>query len=638
MVNDNCGDCGLAHHLHIREDGIYGCPRDASISGSLCNRCHEPTRIHTDHNRVKNACSGRYASTLQDTFSEYANSSVRSESPDPLLLAPEKQISQRCHLASRRSSQPESVVIPSRRSSRLENRRRSRGVEPYAHAQARRSSLRMAEDPVRRSCSRRVSLQDSMPTSNRSYENEAVFPAQNHPPRRKSLQPYVLDRMVPAEYMDPIEGFRPFTEIDPGQLPGPVTIREPMRDLAKPPFEFVWKPSVVLPAVGGIRVRVGQFERHFAEDSTPFASSSTVHETENETNTSMSDSDEDYFTVKDRSSSSTPEHHSSSHGRPSAAHMASPPSLPGPSQAALPLQQQTLAGGSGDMYSRSVGNGFPQFEALAQHYAAVHDQERRLAPLQIQPLPCHATEPTPSTSALASRPFHHPESPGSSCQQQIPRDGAPLQYPFTPTPTPTAPRPPQIDEESHAVAKPRRRSTMPGTLPDATITDYCRSESTPSLPDRAQTEPAVDADEDWAAREPWEYVHRVLTTATRPLVMFLKTPTGDLPAVALGALGADLHLQTMLIDNEHWLLIGPRDVNLYAFGVRFQSRARTRDKFVFRLGNLNWGADVNEIEDEVCRAAMEGSNRGRGMPAMLPAQFMAGAMGGLVVWYALSLM
>jgi hypothetical protein len=28
---------------------------------------------------------------------------------------------------------------------------------------------------------------------------------------------------------------------------------------------------------------------------------------------------------------------------------------------------------------------------------------------------------------------------------------------------------------------------MPGTLPDATITDY-RSESTPSVPNRAQTE------------------------------------------------------------------------------------------------------------------------------------------------------
>jgi hypothetical protein len=592
-------------------------------------------RLHTDPNSVTNVCPGRYVSTLQDTFSEYANTSVRSESPDPLLLAPEKQLSQQCYLALRRSSQPQGAVVPMRRSSRLENRLRT---EPYAHAQARRSSLRMAEDAIRHSRPRRVSLQDCMPSSCRSYENEAVFPAQTHPPQRKSLQPYVLDRMVPAEDMDPIEGFRPFTEIDPGQLTGPATIREPMRDLAKPPFEFVWNPSVVVPAVGGIRVRVGHFERrgHSAGDTTLFASSSTDNEDGNE---SISDS-EDYFTVKEWSSSSTPEHHSSGHGRPSVdtfPYMASSASPPNPSQTALPLQQQrTLAGGSEDTYSRPAGNGFPQFEALAQHYAAVQDQERQLAPLQIQTPPCQATEPTPFSSAPASRPFQHPEGPGSICQQQKPRDVAPFQYPLTPTPTPTAPRPSQ-NEESHAVAKPRRRSTMPGTLPDATIADY-RSESVPSVPDRAQTELAVDADEDWAAREPWEYVHRVLTTATRPLVMFLKTPTGDLPAVALGALGADLHLQTMLIDNEHWLLIGPRYVNLYEFGVKFQKRARTNDKFVFRLGNLNWGADVNEIEDEVCRAAMEGSGRGRGMPAMLPAQFMAGAMGGFVVWYALSLM
>jgi hypothetical protein len=187
---------------------------------------------------------------------------------------------------------------------------------------------------------------------------------------------------------------------------------------------------------------------------------------------------------------------------------------------------------------------------------------------------------------------------------------------------------------------------MPGTLPDATITDTdsyrSKSESsTPglSVPDRAQTEPAVDEEEDWAAREPWGYVHRVLTTCTRPLVMFLKTPTADIPAAALGALGAELNLQTMLVDNEHWLLIGPRDVNLFEFGVRFQKRARSRDKFVFRLGNLNWGAKVDQIEDEVCKAAMESSWRGMGMrPATLPAQFMAGAMGGFVVWYALSLM
>jgi hypothetical protein len=120
--------------------------------------------------------------------------------------------------------------------------------------------------------------------------------------------------------------------------------------------------------------------------------------------------------------------------------------------------------------------------------------------------------------------------------------------------------------------------------------------------------------------------------------MFLKTPTADIPTAALGALSAELSLQTMVIDNGHWLLIGPRDVNLLEFGVRFQKRARSRDKFVFRLGNLSWGANVDLIEDEVCKAAMESSWRGMGMPAMLPAQFMAGAMGGFVVWYALSLM
>jgi hypothetical protein len=178
---------------------------------------------------------------------------------------------------------------------------------------------------------------------------------------------------------------------------------------------------------------------------------------------------------------------------------------------------------------------------------------------------------------------------------------------------------------------------MPGTLQGAALSD-CPSALAPSTPLRPETELAVDDVEDWATREPWEYIHRVLTSSTRPLVVFLKTPTGDIPAAAQAALGADLHLQKMLIDNEHWLLIGPRDMDLYEFGVRFQTRATTQDKFVFRFGNLNWGADVNQIEDEVCRAVMECSRRSKGAPAALPAQFMAGAMGGFVVWYALSLM
>jgi hypothetical protein len=159
---------------------------------------------------------------------------------------------------------------------------------------------------------------------------------------------------------------------------------------------------------------------------------------------------------------------------------------------------------------------------------------------------------------------------------------------------------------------------------------------TPNTPKRAETELVVDEVEDRATREPWEYVHRVLTSSTNPLVMFLKASTGDIPAAAQGALGADLHLQMMLIDNEHWLLIGPRDRKLYEYGVKFQRRGATADKFVFRLGNLNWGADVDQIEDEVCKAAMESSMLGA--PAALPAQFMPGIMGGLVVWYALSLM
>src|SRR6266852_890667 len=189
MADDTCSDCGLAHYLHVREDGIYGCQAGTSISpGPLCHRCHEPMRSHFSPDGVSIVCPGRYVSTMQDTFSQYADSSVRprSESPDPLLLAPDKQLSQQYYSALRRSTPMQSVdsaVVPLRRSSRLETRRRSR-AEPYAQARARRSSLRMADVPIRKSRSHRVSMQDNKQISDCSYENESVFPAQHHPPPR----------------------------------------------------------------------------------------------------------------------------------------------------------------------------------------------------------------------------------------------------------------------------------------------------------------------------------------------------------------------------------------------------------------------------------------------------------------------
>ncbi|KAH9965845.1 hypothetical protein BC827DRAFT_772004 [Russula dissimulans] len=674
MTDDNCSDCGLAHLLHIREDGIYECPPTMSVSGG--DR-HEPMSLHVDSNGTM-ACPGRYVSTVQDGFSEYADSSMRSDSPDPLLLAPDKQLPQRHYLTMRRSAQPEGTVVPMRRSAHLENRRRTRqNTEPYAQAEAyrqarrRRSSLRMAEDPVpvRRSRPRRVSSQDCQ---SRRCENAAVFPARQardsredhdyYPPRRKSLQPHVLKRMVPVEDMEPIEGFRPFTELDSGQSPVPVTIREPMRELVRPPFEFVWKPSVVVPAVGGMRVRVGQFERRGPlGHSTPFPSSNVADTHEDETG-SQSSGSEGYFTARDWSSSSTSEHNPWDHGGPSIntfLQTAIPPLKPhyppqpefiqGSSRSMPPLQQvqQSLVDGPRDTYPPSVGHEFPQFEALAQHYAAV---QNRIAPLPRVPPLHHAMGSAPSASTFASCSLHHPKAVAPPCPQQSSSNVTSTRDHFTPTPTPmpmpTTPQPSQ-NPQSHTVPKAPRRSSMPCTLPGFTLTTSTptdgQSESPQSIPDRGETEAAVDAIEDWATREPWEYVHHVLTSSTCPLVMFLKTPTGDIPAAALGALGADLRLQKMLVDNEHWLLVGPppdRDdvVDLYEFAVRFQTRAGSPDRFVFRFGNLNWGADVNQIEDEVFKAAMERSRRGRGVPATLPAQFMAGAVGGFVVWYALSLM
>jgi len=414
--------------------------------------------------------------------------------------------------------------------------------------------------------------------------------------------------MVPVEDMEDIEGFQPFTELEPEQQMEPVTLREPMRDSSKCPFQYVWKPSVTFPEVGGMRVRMGQFERagHCTDGATSLAWPGTSDCNESSSSSSGS---EGYFTAQDWTPDFTPDRSNIDVYMHSANLLPSQPQfefIQGSSKSVLPLQTWN-GGGPRDTYPPFIANEdveFPQFDALAQHCAAVHESNMLATPSVPAPIdpkfPKGLTTPPPHQATLD---ITAPQDSSAVPDRHIPRP------------------------------------IMPGTLPGTRIKDYCSgTESTPpSMLDR-MTEAEVDPYEDWATREPWEYVHRVLTSSTYPLVMFLKTPTVDIPAAAFGVLSADLHLQNMLIDNEHWLLIGPRDMDLHEFGVRFQTRSRTREKFVFQFGNLNWGANVNQIEDEVCKATIESYTRGRGMPAMLPAQFMAGAVGGLVVWYALSLM
>ena len=601
MIGDDCSDCGLPHHVHFREDGLYGCPVDTPISYPTNGAHQEPTGIHSNSYHATVTCPNAH-----DTSNERV---ARSESPDPLLLAPDKQLPQRYSSTQRRSIHFVDAPAPLRRSFRLENRHRVREVAgPYSQSQVRRSSLKTSRDTFRRSCPRRASLQDSRRPSGRSCGNEE----QNRPPerfRRASLQPHVLEHIVPVEDMEVIEGFQPFTELEPEQHMEPVTLREPMKKPQQTAFHFVWKPSITFPEVGGMRVRVGQFERmgHRTEDAMPLAWPCT---SDGNDSSSSGSSSEGYFTAQDWTPSFTPHQPSTDVYM----HCADPlPSQPQPdfiqgSSKPVPPPQTWAGCGTCPPFVAKQDVDFPQLGPLAQHYAAVHEMSMPVTPPA--PALCPPIDPRHS-EGLTMPPPHD--------QATLAQQGA------------SAPP----------------RPIMPGTLPGTQITDYyylSDSESVPPPPppsmggpDRV-TEAAVDEREDWATREPWEYVHRVLTSSTYPLVMFLKTPTADIPAAALGVLGADLRLQKMLVDNEHWLLVGPPGVDLHEFGVRFQTRARTPEKFVFRFGNLNWGADVNQIEDEVCKATIEGSMRGRGLPAMLPAQFMAGAVGGLVVWYALSLM
>lgn len=638
MADGNCDDCGIAYDHHSWVDGICVCP------------C-EFMNLDVNPGDAAITCPSQYPPTLQDTPAEYAHSTnLSGSSPDPLdfLSLLVNQRSQRRNSITRRSDQLGDVTIPVRRSARLENRRRAReSGEPYAQAQGRRSSLVMAAESTRRSHPRRMSLQDRGRPSGSSYENEAVLPAQKQPSqrfRRETLQPHVLNRMVPVEDMDPFVGFQPFTDLEPDQQRDPVTVCEPiMNDSQRPPFVFEWNPSVVFPEVGGMRVRVGQFERiGLPVEDTTTSSSSGINDGDESNNFSSSGSEE-YFTAQDWSSfsSSTPGPPPNDGGArtdasplraASLSSLSSPPRLQpefiqGSSGSVLPLTPQTVARIPKDPYPSFTEQELPQFEALASHYVAVRDAGNPSHPTL---LPRYTTEPAPSTfTPPPPTALQQPEGPELQHPQQASRNVTPVQDPSPPT------QPPQIEQPSALTRRPRRL-TMPCTLPGTKITDY-RSDSSPSLPDRT-TVLAVDPSVDWATREPWEYIHRVLTSSTCPLVVFLKTQTTDIPAAVLGAIGEELQVQGIFISNERWMLIGPRDIDLDKFRVSFQERAETPGKFAVRFGNLTWGADVNQIEDEVVKAVIENAMRGGGAPATLPAVFMAGTLGGLAVWYALSLM
>ena len=456
-----------------------------------------------------------------------------------------------------------------------------------------------------------VSVQDNKTlTPDRSYENEYLCPARCHPdpPRRESVQQYV-DCLIPVENMDRIEGFRPFTELDPGQEPVPVTVREDLEVAPQAIYEFVWDPSAVIPEVGGMRVRVGHFER--VRDAAPCAPDDG-----NET-VPMSGIEDNSAVQGWSSSSATPAaHHSSNHTGPQAVPA---PTFPGLSQAeftqgsAVPLQQQ----------QQQQQLEYTQFEALVRHYAAAQNQAQQLAPLQNQPLPPGHAEGSASPSIWIPALAFDPSS-GQTFQ---------FQYPLTPTPTPTPPayRSSEIEQQSsHAAAQLRQYlgSAMPA---DPSVV----------FPYRAQTEPAVERMEDWAALHPWEYVHRVLTTSSRPLVMFVKLPTEEVVSkAAFGALGVSLKVQVMMVNDIHWLLVGPQDVSLYEFGVKFYQRSMSPQQFNFRFGELYWGANVDQIENEVTKATEVKQMlalAGMSIPAALPVQFTSGPTGGFVIWCSHSL-
>ncbi|THH12634.1 hypothetical protein EW146_g7511 [Bondarzewia mesenterica] len=200
-----------------------------------------------------------------------------------------------------------------------------------------------------------------------------------------------------------------------------------------------------------------------------------------------------------------------------------------------------------------------------------------------------------STAVTAEQQSLHPTSHAVPAQSRGPSDTAPIAKhgpePFSPVPTST--------------------STM-------------------------ETRTSLVTPEMEASEKPWRYLERVFRTRSHTsssICCLFKTRSEDMRLALEGAREAGLFASIVGGEpGEHWIVICDHEETMIKF---LEDRQRTLPgTFVARIGRLRWGVDPTVIEEEMEKVWHE-ANR---MNPALPAQFMAGALGGIVVWWALSSM
>ncbi|KAI0268171.1 hypothetical protein BC834DRAFT_1040246 [Gloeopeniophorella convolvens] len=597
MSDELCNECGCPQSMHCRDDEMYRCPSDRgghdSPAGSvLLTSINEQSELHP--------------------------------------VAHEQEQCQQ--------------LLALRKSPRLEALRLAREGKRKENFISQPSLKTVGSHPrsPRRSRHRRLSVRPIGQPNDQKVLSSRTLGALEV--RRANLQARVLRSLVPVEEMESISGFQPFTELEPGTQTQPVTIREPPQETPGRTVHHVWNPTIAFPDSGGMLIRTGHFE---PVDPTEQATEAQVESGEGVLLPTPPDAEQHLclplWYQREFASPAGPDSGIEAGDGFSSQLWQGPEFVQGSSKSAPPPAPL-----------KSAGAEFPELDAIIQHYEAV--QVEMAMSLVKSPLnqarsfpanpPMGLAEPLP---ALARSPLHQPRFLPSATEPLL---SNPMSQPF-PTCHPGCQI--QCNFESASIAPqsatfPQAHQTqMQQTTPlmhspvlAAAHVTQSPMAATPKhlpgvLPEAAQssilmTEVAVSPQEDWAAREPWWYIHRVLTSATRRLVAFLRLPRERMTEAVQGAAGADLRYAIVSIQSDQWLLFWIPEVGAVRDTFPERLAASPPVDFVTRVGGLRWGVHIDEIEIELSKAVEEAWRAGSPVPT-LPAQFMPGHLGGMLVWY-----
>lgn len=180
----------------------------------------------------------------------------------------------------------------------------------------------------------------------------------------------------------------------------------------------------------------------------------------------------------------------------------------------------------------------------------------------------------------------------------------------------------------------------PSTRPELgpPIAPSTRSSASPARSDTPETPLGL------GSKKPWHYISSVLKRSRRKLCVFLKPCTEDIVrmtscATKMGLISYSFTKTGAIINDgfetrpyeygrDWWIIVTKDEETFEEFNMK-RSKGWNPGEFGANIGRLGWGCDTMILEREFDLVEKVVAS---GKEAMLPAQFMAGRMGAMVIW------